>query len=198
MIRRLSLLAAPASLLAVATAASAAAPTVLSLNDGFVPKGTNIVCAVEISRTLLPGAKLLDCFIATSRGAVPNTYTVALAVNGEVALGRVSAKGKLTVVMKRGGGGSFVRQRSSGAAGKVYRADVGSTYVVKGTTIACAVIKQTVGGKSGTAVTCFKLAGSGKPAPDSYGIGITNGNAFLVHFDARSKATPIKIVAHGH
>lgn len=198
MIRRLSLLAALAAALAVPAATAAPAPILLNLDDGFVPKNTNIVCAVEVSKTLLPGAKLLDCFIATSRGAVPNTYTVALAVNGEVALGKVDAKGKLTVVMKRGGGGPFVHQRPSGSAGKVYRAVVGSTYVVKGTPIACAVVKQTVGGTSGTAVTCFKLAGSGKPVPNSYGIGITNGNAFLVHFDAGSKATPIKIVAHGH
>jgi hypothetical protein len=198
MIRRISLLAAAAAALAVPAAAAEPAPILLGLNDGFVPKATNIVCAVEISKTLVPGARLLDCFIATSRGAVPNTYTVALAVNGEAALGRVDARGKLTVVMKRGGGGHVVRERANGSTGKVYRAEVGSTYIVKGTSITCAVVKQTIGGKSGTAVTCFKLAGSGKAVPNSYGIGITNGNAFLVHFDARSKATPIKIVAHGH
>jgi hypothetical protein len=197
MIRRLPIIAALAAVLAVPAAAAAPLPVVLSLNDGFVPKGTNIVCAVEISRTLLPGAKLLDCFIATRNGAVPNTYTVALAVNGEAALGRVGAKGRLTVVMKRGGG-PYARQSGGGRAGKVYQGGVGSTYVVKGTSITCAVVKQTIGGKSGTAVTCFKLAGSGRALPNSYGIGITNGNAFLVHFDAKSKATPIEIVAHGH
>jgi hypothetical protein len=197
MMRRLTILAVLAAVLAVPASAAAAKPVTLRRNDGFVPKGTSIVCAVELSRTLIPGAKLLDCFIATRKGAVPNTYTVALAVNGEAALGRVGANGKLTVVMKRGGG-PFTRQSGNGNVGKVYRADVGSTYLVKGTAITCAVAKQKFGGKSATTVACFKLDAAGKPRPNSYGIGITDGGAFLVHFDAKSKGTPIKIVQHGH
>lgn len=197
MTRRPAILAAAAIALAASSAQGAVAPVVLRLNGGFVPRGTNVVCAVQLSRTLVPGAKLLDCFIATRTGAVPNTYTVALAVNGEVALGRIDTGGKVEVVMKRGGGGPVARQSGNGKVGRVYQAAVGSTYLVRGTTITCAVIKQTVGGKSATAVTCFKLDAAGKPRPNSYGIGITDGNAFIVHFDARSKATPIKIVAHG-
>ncbi len=197
MMRRLSILAAVAALLAVPAGANAAAPITLRLNDGFVPQGTSIVCAVELSRTLVPGAKLLNCFIATRTGAVPKTYTVALAVNGEVALGRVGAKGKVTVVMKRGGG-PFVKQSGNGYAGRVYRAKLGSTFVVKGTAISCAVANQKFAGKSAKVVACFKLGANGKPRPNSYGIGITDGGAFLVHFDAKSKGTPIKIVEHGH
>ena len=194
--RRLTILAALVAMLAVPTAAGAQAPITLRLNDGFVPTGTSIVCAVQLSRTLVPGAKLLDCFIATRKGAVRNTYTVALAVNGEVALGRVGGDGKVTVVMKRGGG-PVTRQSGNGNAGRVYRAQVGSTFLVKGTAITCAVAKQKFGGKSATAVACFKLGATGKPRPNSYGIGITDGGAFVVHFDARSKGTPIKIVQHG-
>jgi len=198
MMRRLSIFAALAAMLALpAAAAGAAAPITLRLNDGFVPQGTSIVCAVELSRTLVPGAKLLDCFISTRAGAVPKTYTVALAVNGEAALGRVGANGKVTVVMKRGGG-PFTKQTGNGNAGKVYRAKLGSTFLVKGTALSCAVATQTFAGKSATVVACFKLGANGKPRPNSYGIGITDGGAFLVHFNAKSKATPIKIVEHGH
>jgi hypothetical protein len=197
MMRRLSILAALAALLAVPAGASAAAPTTLRLNDGFVPTGTSIVCAVEISHTLIPGEKLMDCFIATRTGAVKNTYTVALAVNGEAALGRVGPQGKVTVVMKRGGG-QVTKTTGNGNAGRVYRAKVGSTFVVKGTAVSCAVATQKFAGKSATVVACFKLAANGKPRPNSYGIGITDGGAFLVHFDAKSKGTPIKIVEHGH
>lgn len=145
MTRRLWLPAALLAVLAGQAAAAAPVPVLLRLNDGFVPKGTNIVCAVEVSRTLVPGAKLLDCFIATRAGAVPNTYTVALAVNGEAALGRVDASGKVTVLMKRGGG-PVARESGSRNAGRVYEAVLGSTFVVKGTSIACAVVKQTVRG----------------------------------------------------
>src|SRR5581483_11410671 len=191
----LSILAAVAALLAVPTGANAAAPITLRLNDGFVPQGTSIVCAVELSRTLVPGAKLLNCFIATRTGAVPKTYTVALAVNGEVALGRVGAKGKVTVILKKGGVGPVVKQSANGNyVGKVYRATLGSTFIVKGTAISCAVANQKFAGKAATVVACFKLGTNGKPRPNSYGIGITDGGAFIVHFDARSKATPIKIV----
>lgn len=197
MMRRLSILAALAAVLAVPASAGAAAPTTLRLNDGFVPQGTSIVCAVEISRTLVPGAKLLTCFISTRTGAVPKTYTVALAVNGEVALARVGAKGKVTVVMKKGGG-PFAKQSGNGNAGRVYRAKIGSTFLVKGTAISCAVAKQTFAGKTASVVACFKLAANGKPRPNSYGIGITDGGAFIVHFDAKSKGSPIKIVQHGH
>ena len=195
--RRLSIFAALTALLALPAGADAAAPVTLRLNDGFVPQGTSIVCAVEISRTLAPGEKLLNCFIATRTGAVPKTYTVALGVNGEVALGRVGAKGKVTVVMKRGGG-PVTKAKSAGNVGKVYRAKVGSTFVVKGTAVSCAVAKQKFAGKSATVVACFKLAANGKPRPNSYGIGITDGGAFIVHFDAKSKGAPIKIVEHGH
>ena len=195
--RRLTILAALAAVLAVPGGAGAAAPITLRLNDGFVPTGTSIVCAVEVSRTLVPGAKLLNCFIATRKGPVVKTYTVALAVNGEVALGRVGAGGKVTVVMKRGGGGPVTRQSGNGNAGRVYRADIGSTFIVKGTAITCAVAKQTFAGKSAKVVACFKIDAAGKPRPNSYGIGITDGGAFIVHFDAKSKGTPIKIVQHG-
>jgi hypothetical protein len=196
MMRRLSILAALAAVLAVPAGAGAAAPITLRLNDGFVPTGTSIVCAVQISRTLVPGGKLLDCFISTRTGAVPKTYTVALAVNGEVALGRVGAKGKITVVMRKGGG-PVVRAHDNGNVGRVYRAEVGSTFVVKGTAISCAVAKQKFSGKTATVVACFKLDAAGKPRPNSYGIGITDGGAFIVHFDSKSKGTPIKIVQHG-
>jgi hypothetical protein len=179
-------------------AAAGSAPTAraIRLNDGFAVKGSSIVCAVQLSETLLPGEKLVDCFISTRRGAVPKTYTVALAVNGEVALGRVGAKGKVAIVMKRGGG-PVSKQSGSARQGRVYAADVGSAFLVKGTAITCAVAKQKFAGKSATTVACFKVNPSKKPWPNSYGVGITDGGAFLVHFDAKSKGSPIKIVLHG-
>jgi hypothetical protein len=62
----------------------------------------------------------------------------------------------------------------------------------------CGVSTEAFGGKKATTVACFKLNPARKPRANSYGIGITGGGAFLVHFDAKSKATPVKIVQHGH
>src|SRR5262249_53557529 len=128
---------------------------------------------------------------------VPKSYTVALAVNGEVALGRVTKGGNVTVVKKLGGG-PFGKQASRSAPGKLYEAKVGSAFLVKGTAITCAVANQSFGGKAATTVRCVKVNRARKPQPNSYGIGITGGGAFLARFDAKSKATPVVVVQHGH
>jgi hypothetical protein len=189
-------LALLAATLALPVGAGAASSITLRLGDGFAVKGSSVVCAVQLSATLVPGEKLVDCFIATGTGPVPKTYTVALAVNGEVALGRVGAKGKVTIVMTRGGG-PVQKQGGNGAPGKLYAAKVGSAFLVKGTAITCGVDKAKFGGKTAITVACFKVDPSKKPRPNSYGIGITDGGAFLVHFDAASKGAPIKVVQHG-
>jgi hypothetical protein len=192
-----ALLAAAALALPAWAATVPVAPTTLRLDDGFVVKGTNIVCAVQLSKTLVPGAKLVSCFLETRQGPVPKSYTVALAVNGEVALGRVSKSGNVTVVKKLGGG-PVTKQASRPGPGKLYEAKLGSAFLVKGTAITCAVAKQSFGGKPATTVACFKVSRAGKPRPNSYGIGITGGGAFLARFDAKSKAAPVVIVQHGH
>ncbi len=182
--------------LALPTAAATGNSITLRLNDGFVVKGTNIVCAVQLSKTLVPGAKLVSCYLETRQGPVPKSYTVGLAVNGEVALGRVSKSGSVTVVKKLGGG-PYVPSASRSAPGRVYEATIGSVFLIKGTAITCGVSTQSFGGKKATTVACFKLNPAKQPRANSYGIGITGGGAFLVHFDAKSKATPVKIVQHG-
>ena len=96
-----------AALLVAALVFSAGAGAVnsitLRLGDEFAVNNTHLLCAVQISKSLIPGEKLVACFYATAKGPVPKTYTVALAVNGEAALGRIGSNGKLQVVMKRGG-----------------------------------------------------------------------------------------------
>ena len=57
-----------AAALALPAGAGASTAVTLRLKDGFVVKGTSIVCAVELSKTLLPGEKILECFIATRQG----------------------------------------------------------------------------------------------------------------------------------
>jgi hypothetical protein len=185
-----------AALVALPSTAGAGSTATLRLNDGFAVQGTSIVCAVQLSHTLLPGAKLIDCFIATKKGPVPKSYTVALAVNGEVALGRIGPNGKVTIVMKKGGG-TVTKASGRSGSGRLYKATVGSTFLVKGTAITCGVAKQAFSGKQAVTVACFKVGATKKPRPNSYGIGITDGGAFLAHFDANSKGTPIKIVQHG-
>jgi len=194
--RRIAVVAALAATLALPAAAGAGSTATLRLNDGFAVTGTSIVCAVQLSKTLLPGEKLVDCFVATKTGPVPKSYTVALAVNGEVALGRIGKNGKVTIVLKKGGG-TVTKQSSRAAAGRLYKASVGSTFLVKGTAITCGVAKQKFGGKQAITVACFKVGATKKPRPNSYGMGITDGGAFLLRFDAQSKGTPIKVVEHG-
>jgi hypothetical protein len=167
----------------------------MRLGDEFAVRNTHLLCAVQISKSLIPGDKLVACFYATAKGPVPKTYTVALAVNGEAALGRIEPGGKLKVVMTRGGSGP--RQGGTERRGKLYEVGVGTALFLKGTAITCAVGTQKFGGKSATTVACFKVNQAKKPRPGSYGVGITDGGAFLVRFDARSKATPLKVVEHG-
>jgi hypothetical protein len=197
--RWLSAVVPVAVALALPVAAGGTSPqtVTLRLNDGFVVRGTTIVCAVQLSKTLVPGAKLASCFLETRQGPVPKSYTVGLAVNGEVALGRVSKSGSV-VVVKKLGGGPFVPSASRPGPGKLYEARIGSVFLVKGTAITCGVSTQSFGGKKATTVACFKLNQARKPRANSYGIGITGGGAFLVHFDAKSKAAPVVIVRHGH
>jgi hypothetical protein len=176
--------------------AGAASSITLRLGDEFAVKNTHLLCAVQISKTLIKGEKLVACFYATAKGPVPKTYTVALAVNGEAALGRIGTDGKLHVVTTRGGSPG-PRQGGTEPQGTLHKVGLGTALLVKGTAIACSVSKQKYGGKAATTVVCFKLNAAKKPRPGSYGIGITDGGAFIVHFDAKSKATPVKVVAHG-
>jgi hypothetical protein len=184
------------AVLALPTGAGAVNSITLRLGDEFAVNKTHLLCAVQISKSLIPGEKLVACFYATAKGPVPKTYTVALAVNGEAALGRIGSNGKLQVVMKRGGSPG-PRQGGTERQGALHAVGLGTALLVKGTAIACAVNKQKFGGKAATTVVCFKLNASKKPRPGSYGIGITDGGAFIVRFDAKSKAIPVKIVAHG-
>ena len=170
-----------------------AAPTVtLRLDDEFGVQKTHILCTVQLSKTFVPGQKILVCFFATKHGPVPKTYAVALAVSGEVALAKIGSNGAPKVVATRK---PAVLRRAAGP--KLYTVGVGSALLVKGTAITCAVNRQKIVGKNVVAVGCFKVDESKKPRPNSYGIGITDGGAFLVHFDAKSKGTPVKIVQHG-
>src|SRR6478672_7391682 len=99
-----ALLIAALALPAGAGAGDASSIT-LRLGDGFAVKKSNILCAVQISHTLVPGQKLIACYFFGPKGPVAKTYTVGLAVNGKVGLGRVGKDGKLEVVTTRGGGG---------------------------------------------------------------------------------------------
>jgi hypothetical protein len=66
----------------------AAAPVTPRVNDEFAVKKSTILCAVHISKTLVPGKKLVACFVFADPmfGPVPKTYAVALTVNGEAVL----------------------------------------------------------------------------------------------------------------
>ena len=128
---------------------------------------------------------------ANRSGAVPKTYEVALGVDGEVALARAQKGAPASIILRRRP--SVVSARTP----RLYLLVPGDGATVKGTAITCAVGRQKFGGKPATTVACFKVSASKKPQPNSYGIGITDGGAFLVHFDAKSKGTPIKIVQHG-
>jgi hypothetical protein len=184
------MLAALAALVLAAPAGAGSAITI-RLDDEFGVKQTHVLCTVQLSKTFVPGQKILVCFYATPKGPVPKTYAVALAVDGEVALARVGSSGTPKIVMTR----KPAVVHASGP--KLYAVGVGSALLVKGTAITCGVSRQKFGGKLAVTVACFKVNAAKKPRPNSYGIGITDGGAFLVKFDAKSKATPIKIVQHG-
>ncbi len=186
-------LAGVAVALVLAGAGSARSEKVvqLGLHDEFAVKNTHILCALEISKTLIPGQKLVGCTFASAKGPVPRTYAVALAVNGQTVIAKVKANGTPSVVFRRP---SVVRH----ATASLHVLTTGDAVTVKGTAITCAINKQKTGTKSFIVVSCFKLdLKTGKARPNTYGIGITDGGAFIVHFDAKSKATPVKVVAHG-
>jgi hypothetical protein len=195
------IVAALAAALALPAAAGAASVVTLRVNDEFGVKKSHILCAVQISKSLLPGKKLVICFYVPkdpTKGPVPGTYAVALATNGEAVLAKVGASGQITIVKKLGGkpGPS---QGPLERNGKLFKVAVGAALAVKSSAIRCGVTTQEFGGKKqAKTVGCFKVGTNGKPRPNSYGIGITDGGAFLVHFDAQSKGMPVKVVQHGH
>jgi len=186
-----------AAALVLPAAAGAGSSVTLRLGDGFAVKKSNILCAVQLSKTLVPGQKLIACYFWGPNGPVPKTYTVALAVNGEVALGRVGTNGKLKVVATRGATPTGPRKLGPERKGKLHQVGDGSALLVKGTAITCGVNTQKFGGKQTETVACFKVNPQKKPRPNSYGIGITDGGAFLVHFDKKSKGSPVEVVQHG-
>ncbi len=188
-----ALAAAATVALAVAAAGSARSAKIvqLQMNDGFTVKGTHVLCEVETSKVLIPGVKVIGCVFANRNGAVPKTYEVALGVGGQVALARVNKGAPASIVLRRKP--SVVSTRTP----RLYYLASGDGITVKGTAITCAVGRQKFSGKLATTVACFKIAASKKPRPGSYGIGITDGGAFVVHFDAKSKGSPIKVVVHG-
>ena len=191
-----ALLAAALALPAGAGAGAGSSIT-LRLGDGFAVKKSHMLCAVQISHTLVPGQKLVACYFFGPKGVpLAKTYTVALAVNGEVGLGRVGKDGKLEVVMTRGGG-SAPAPPGKERKGTLHQVGLGTAVLVKGTAITCAVSTQKFGGKPARTVACFKVNQQKKPRPNSWGFGITDGGAFLVHFDKNSKGSPVKVVQHG-
>lgn len=186
--------------LALPAAAGSTATRTIRLNDEFAVEKSHILCAVENSKTFIPGQKLIVCFLVANPkiGPAPKTYAVALAVNGEVALGRVTKGGGIQVVTTRTPSSPSSTPTATGSRkGALYKVAVGTAILVKGTAITCAVSRQKFAGKSVITVACFKVSSSKKPRPSSYGIGMTDGGAFLVHFDAKSKGAPIKVVQHG-
>jgi len=185
----------PAALAALVLAAPAGAASVVTLhvNDEFGVKGTHILCAVQISKTLVPGQKLVACFYATSKGPVAGSYTTALAVNGEVALAKIGTNGKAKIVTSRKP--AVVTRHAANP--KLYAVGVDTVLTVKGTAITCGVRNEKYGTKTAITVGCFKVNAQKKPRPGSYGFGFTDGGAFLVHYDSKSNAVPIKVVEHG-
>jgi hypothetical protein len=184
--------------LGLSAAAWGAAPVTLRVNDEFAVKKSHMLCAVEISKTLVPGKKLVACFVVANptAGPAPKTYSVALAVNGEAVLAKVGAGGQITIV-KKFGGRPGPSARPLGRKGELFKVGVGAALAVKSSAIRCGVTTQKFGGKKAKTVGCFKVGANGKPRPNSYGIGITDGGAFIVHFDANSKGSPVEVVQHG-
>lgn len=180
---------------AAAAAATAEAKTVtLKLGDEFVVKGTHILCTAQISRSLVPGRRLVGCAFASSNGPVAKTYAVGIAVNGEVVLAKVKADGSPEIVSRR-----KLAVAGSESKPKLYQLAPGDAVVLNQSSIACALNRQAiVAGKKTIVVSCFLFNVKKKKAePNSYGVGITDGGAFVVHFDNSSKPTIVQSKKHG-
>jgi hypothetical protein len=194
--RKLTVTALCAIVVALAFAAAGGARSEkvvrIGLHDEFAVRNTHILCEVEVSHTLIPGQELVGCaFLGPNQTPVPKTYAVALAVNGKVVLAKVQANGMPKVVYRRP---AVVGHTDP----SLHILSAGDGVLVKGTSITCAVNKQNVGKTPFIVVSCFQIdLKTGKGKPNSYGVGITDGGAFVVRFDRKSKATPVKVVAHG-
>ncbi len=158
----------------------------LKIGDGFTVSGTHIVCAAQVSKTLLPGKRLIGCAFSNSKGPLVGTYTVALAADGEVVAARVKTDGSAGVVYRR-------KPSVAGGPAKLYTVKVNDVVLFTGTNITCSVNKSS----GGTATSCFPFSpAKGNALPNTYGVGITDKIAFVVHFDAKSKSTPVKVLQH--
>ena len=193
--KKLALLAALVAVAAVPTAGAVATKTVtLKLGDEFVVKGTHILCTAQISRSLVRGRRLVGCAFASRNGPVPKTYAVGIAVSGEVVLAKVKADGSPAIVSRR-----KPTVAGAAAAPRLYQLAPGDAVVLNQSAIACALSRQQItAAKKTIVVSCFLLdAAKGTAKPETYGIGITDGGAFVVHFDAKSKPTIVQSKKHG-
>jgi hypothetical protein len=182
-----------------ATAASAdavATKTItLKLGDEFVVKDTHIVCTAQISRTLVRGRRLIGCAFADSKGPVVKTYAVGLSVNGEAVLAKVKPDGTPQVVTRRK---PAVARREAATQPRLYRLAPGDSVLVNDSALACAINKQTIAKRSTIVISCFLFdVAKRKARSNSYGFGITDGGAFLVHFDKNSVPTIVTSKKHG-
>lgn len=190
-LRRIGVGAATSAAAGLAFAAPAGADTAgqivkLKIGEGFAVAGTHIVCAAQVSKTVLPGKRLIGCAYSTSKGPVVGTYAVALAVDGDVVVAKVKTDGSPGVVYRR-------MPAVAGGPAKVYSVKVNDAVFFTGTNITCWVSASS----GGTATSCFRsTAAKGNPLPNTYGVGITDKIAFVVHFDAKSKSTPVKVLQH--
>ncbi len=154
------------------------------MGDGFVVAGTHTVCAAQVSKTLLPGDRVIGCAYSGSKGPVTGTYEVALAANGLAAIARVKTDGSPSVVYRR-------KPAVAGSEAKVYTVKTGAVVFVTGTNIACSVSKSS----AGIATSCFPFSVSKANAlPETFGVGITDRIAYMVRFDSKSKSIPIKVL----
>ena len=117
--------------LALPVEAGAAAPVVkLKIGDGFVVTGSHVVCAAQVSKTLLPGDRVIGCAYSDSKGPVVGTYEVALAANGLAAIAKVKTDGSPSVVYRR-------TPAVAGSQARIYNVKSGAVVFVTGTNIAC-------------------------------------------------------------
>jgi hypothetical protein len=189
MLGRVALAAAAGAAVGLALAVPAGADTAtqvvkLKMGDGFVVTGTHVRCAAQVSKTLLPGDRVIGCAYSDSKGPVAGTYEVALAANGLAVIAKVKRDGSPSVVYRR-------KPAAASSRTKVYRVKSGAVVFVSDTNIACSVSKSS----AGVATSCFPFSVARANAlPETFGVGITDRIAYMVRFDSKSKSIPIKVL----
>jgi hypothetical protein len=176
------------SMLVSQAAARQARRITLKIGDVVVVAGTDLACQTQIGQHVIKGQKLVTCFKVKGSGLAPNSYIVALGVNGQVAVAKIAANGVISSPV-------FDRKPAVlGTGSRVISAHDGDELLLVGTDLGCKINDDA----SGIYPACLLATATGG-VPGSYAFTETARFAAVLRFDQSGKKPRLVFRRlHGH